>query len=156
MKSTLDLVPTLFNFVAIAGQLIFGLIFLIVSINNAKVFGRIKYFVRAAGLTTQAGIYRLSRKSSLSIRFSVKYSYLGVDYEGEPVKYRLPFFTNMPILERLREQYEGNVIVIRVNPQKPKEFVFDKDAHIPFYEWIGWVVVPAVFAAVCFTCPIRF
>jgi hypothetical protein len=156
MNFTFNIVPALFNFGAIAGQVALGLIFLSVSINNIKVFRRIKYFVSAAGLVTQAGIYRLSRKSSLSIRFSVKYSYLGVDYEGEPLKYRLPCFTNMPILEQLREKHEGNIIDIRVNPQKPNEFVFEKDAHIPIYEWIGWVMVPAIFAAVCFACPVRF
>ena len=146
---------SVFNAVAICMQIAFGAFFLLVAYKNIRLFSRLRFFDAAEGIVSSAVVGRFFQDGNWTIEFKVGYSYWGTQYEKSPAKFRLPYWVTEERLNKIKREYLGNVVGIRVNPQRPAEFVFEKDAHIPFHEWFGWVVVPALFAAVCFSCPIR-
>jgi hypothetical protein len=150
-----DYVFIFFNAVAICIQIAFGAFFLLVAYKNIRLFFRLKHFAPTEGVVSKAIVGRLFQDGNWRIEFKVSYSYFGTQYEGAPAKFRPPYWVTEEKLNQLKRKYEGKAVSIRVNPQRPAEFVFDRDAYIPIHEWFGCVMIPALFAAVCFFCPIR-
>jgi len=151
----LDFVFIFFNAVAICMQLAFGAFFLLVAYKNIRLFSRLKHFAPTEGVVSTAIVGQLFQDGNWRIEFKVGYSYFGTQYEGAPAKFRPPYWVTEEKLKRIKQEYEGRPVGIRVNPHRPAGFVFERDSRIPLHEWFGWVLMSALFAAVCFSCPVR-
>lgn len=127
-----------------------GALFLLVSFSFFDKYRKIPSFVKHEGIVIRASISKMGPKSATHIRFTVRYDFQGERYERSPTKFKYPLNRSHLALARLRDDMEGRTVEIRVNKDRPREFVFAADASISAWDWLCSVALPLVFAAICF------